>query len=75
MYSENIQKLLLKYFDGNASASEIEILDQWIVDNREEYENEVLIYFFSNEKKHPIDVSLAHKKFIEVFIYLLIIMS
>mgnify|MGYP003520869095 CR=1 FL=1 len=65
MYSENIQKLLLKYFDGNASASEIEILDQWIVDNREEYENEVLIYFFSNEKKHPIDVSLAHKKFIK----------
>ncbi len=62
---EEIEIILLKYFKGDTTLGEEEFLEEWILNNRQEYAEAVKVYFSTLELKHPIDTDLAYQKFIE----------
>lgn len=65
MYTEKIETILLKYFNGNATIEEEGFLEEWISNNQQEYADAVKVYFSSTGQKHPIDTNLAYQKFIK----------
>lgn len=64
MFKKDIDSILLKYFDGSITSEELIFLEEWIVDNQEEYFNVVKLYFSGLESKQQIDADLAYQKFI-----------
>lgn len=65
MRIRNIETILLKYFNGEATIEEVDFLEEWISDNQQEYIDAVKIYFSTIESKQHIDTDLAYQKFIE----------
>lgn len=61
----NIERILLKYFNGSATLEELDFLEEWISNNQQEYIDAVKVYFEAIESKQDIDTNLAYQKFIK----------
>lgn len=64
MYIENIEIIMLKYFNNSATLEEVDFLEKWISENQQEYIEAVKIYFSTTESKQHIDTDLAYQKFL-----------
>lgn len=61
----NIETILLKYLNGGTTLEEMCFLEDWILNNQQEYIDAVKVHFSTLESKQDIDADLAYQKFIK----------
>ena len=64
MYIEDIEIIMLKYFNNSATLEEVEFLEKWISENQQEYIEAVKVYFSTTVSNRHIDTDLAYRKFL-----------